>query len=780
MNTPVNPNNQRELEAILIRALQIATMDRNQHLTLEHLALALLEDFKVMDAIQRCGVDVNKIRKELEQEAKNLAKYPKTLQVIEPKMTKTGLRTIERAIQQSFRANKLTEGFHLMASLLMEMSSESPAVYVFESNGIDRLKFLNALHPSAGISGEDMAGAGGARPEIDPITGQPKPTPDQALKDFCVNLNELAEEGGIDPLVGREKEISRTIQIICRRRKNNPLLVGEPGVGKTAIAEGLALRIVNGEVPTYIKDAVIYSLDVGSLIAGAKFRGDTEERLKAVLAGIEEVNKTKKAILFIDEIHTIIGAGSTGGGGTMDVGNLLKPALAKGNLRCIGSTTHKEYEKSFRQDQALRRRFKRIDIVEPTVDEAKKILKGLSKYFAEYHEVTFTPEALEAAVDLTVKHIHDNQLPDKAIDIIDEAGAAQRLLEDDDRLDVIDVGEIEKMVAMTARLPEASVNKDSRESIKNLDKNVKTFVFGQDTAVEELVQALKLSYAGLRPADKPIGSYLFAGPTGVGKTEVAKQLANNLGVELIRFDMSEFIEKHTVSKLLGSPPGYVGHDDGDGQLIEAIDKHPHCVLLLDEIEKAHPDLFHILLQVMDNASLTGSRGKTVKFHNVVLIMTTNAGSTEASKNAIGFGRDKNVGAEKDAITKMFTPEFRNRLDATIHFQTLSIETMHHVVEKFINELQVMLDEKNVLVRVDKEAMNWLAIKGYDPEMGARPLARLIQDHIKKPMAEELLFGCLIDGGQVKVGVGGDNKLELEFVENKAPVPAIEESTPATK
>lgn len=756
---------QKKLEEMVNRAVQIAQFERSEYASTEHLALALLEDQTIADSIKKCGADISILNDELMDEVRKGPRFPETFRPIDPKVTRGVLKVIQRAAHQAASANKkVVEAYHIMASLLNEHNS--PTVYIFNKNGINRLNFLEGLNSSTGVSVDENG-------EVDPITGQPKPNPDQALEDYCVNLNELAESGGIDPLVGRKSEVERTLQILCRRRKNNPLLVGEPGVGKTAVAEGLALRITKGEVPDYMKDAVIYALDMGALMAGARFRGDVEERLKAVLDAIKIVNEEKKAILFIDEIHTIVGAGATGGG-TMDVGNLLKPALAKGALRCIGSTTYKEFEKSFQKDVALRRRFKRVDIVEPTVDEAKEILRGLVEYFAEYHEVQFTLEALDAAVDLSVKHIHDNQLPDKAIDIIDEAGAAQRLLDDEDRLTTIDVAQIEAVVALIARLPEASVKKDAREGIRNLEANMKTFVFGQDEPIEKLVKALKISYAGLREMNKPIGSYLFGGPTGVGKTEVAKQLAKNLGVELIRFDMSEFVERHTVAKLIGSPPGYVGHDDGDGQLIEAIDKHPHCVLLLDEIEKAHPDLFDILLQVMDNASLTGGRGKTVKFNNVVLIMTTNAGSADAAKNAMGFERDKREGDEAEAINKMFTPEFRNRLDAIMQFHPLTQDIMVYVVQKFVNELQVMLDEKNILIEIDDEAMEWLARKGYDPDMGARPLSRLIQDKIKEPMAEELLFGVLADnGGRITVSVDG-KKLKLDFI----PLPKkVKESIP---
>jgi len=746
---------ERKIENVLNRAIQIASFERNEYLSTEILALALIEDQIILQSLQNCQCDIGALTNDLMDEVRNLPQYPENVPVVPPKITKDIYKIIQRAMHQVSSAGKsVVEPYHLLASLLMEHNST--VTYVFKKHGIHRLNFLHGIQDIDGVTISDNE-----KMEVDPLTGQPRPSPDQALKQFCIDLNELAKNGGIDQLVGRKAEIERTVQILCRRRKNNPLLVGEPGVGKTAIAEGLALRITQGNVPSFIKDAIIYSLDMGALMAGAKFRGDVEERLKAVLEALKEINKNKKAILFIDEIHTIVGAGATQGG-TMDVGNLLKPALAKGDLRCIGSTTYKEYEKSFQKDLALRRRFKRVDIIEPSPDEAKKILRGLADYFADYHDIKFTPAALDAAVDLSVKHIFDNFLPDKAIDIIDEAGAAQRLLEETDRVKLIDVPEIEKVVAKIARLPEASVNKDSRETIRYLEDNIKNFVFGQDTAVKTLTKALKISYAGLRPTNKPIGSYLFAGPTGVGKTEVAKQLARNLNVPLIRFDMSEFTEKHTVAKFIGSPAGYVGHDDGDGQLIEEIDKNPHCILLFDEIEKAHPDLFNIFLQIMDEATLTGSRGKKVSFKNVVLIMTTNAGSVDAAKNAIGFGRSKKEGMEQEAIIKLFPPEFRNRLDAIVHFGTLTKDTMLNIVQKFLNELQVMLDDKDIIIETSQEALMWLAEKGYDPEMGARPLARFINDNIKEPMAEELLFGTLADGaGKVTVFVE-NNELKLKY------------------
>jgi len=742
---------QDPIQKVLQQASNLAISLHHEYVTLEHVTLALLEDDVVASAIKRSNGNVDTIRDRvisaLEEDVITKVQSP------DPKITQSVMKVVKRSVQQAAASNRrIVDPFFMMASILLE--EDSIAVWAFAEENIDRVTFLR------GVNVPPTGGGEGPEQEIDPVTGQTRPKPDEALKEYCVNLNEKAEKGDIDPLIGRDKELRRTMQILSRRRKNNPLFVGDPGVGKTAIAEGLAWRIVQGTVPSYMKEAVIYSLDIGSLMAGAKFRGDVVERLKAVLAGLEEVNETKKAILFIDEIHTIIGAGATSGG-SMDVSNLLKPALAAGTLRCMGSTTYKEFNKHFEKDVALKRRFKKIDIIEPTLDEAKEIIRGLSEHFGKYHEIEFTDEALMKAVELSNKHIHDNKLPDKAIDIIDEAGAAQRLFEDSDRLAVIDVAQIEEVVAEIARLPKDAVDGDDNAKLKNLKEKLLNFVFGQDTAVEELVEAIKMSRAGLREVDKPVGSYLFGGPTGVGKTEISKQLALQLGVEFVRFDMSEYMEKHAVAKLIGSPPGYVGHDDSDGQLIEAIDKFPHCVLLLDEIEKAHPDLFSILLQIMDNATLTGSRGKTVQFNNVILIMTTNAGSADAAKNVPGFGRGLNIGADEEAINKMFSPEFRNRLDTIISFSALSKETMLMVVDKFINEMQLLLDDKDVLITVSDAAIAWLADKGYDPAMGARPLSRVIKKNIKQPMADELLFGLLKDGGKVNVSVE-DEKLKLDY------------------
>jgi ATP-dependent Clp protease ATP-binding subunit ClpA len=567
---------------------------------------------------------------------------------------------------------------------------------------------------------------------------------------YCVNLNKKAQNGKTDILIGRENEIERTVQILCRRTKNNPLFVGEAGVGKTAIAEGLALRITRGEVPSVLKNAVIFSLDMGSLLAGTRYRGDFEERMKAVIKSIE---KLPGAVLFIDEIHTIIGAGSTSGG-ALDAANLLKPALARGSLRCMGSTTHKEYNNTIEKDRALARRFQKIDVVEPSVEDTIKILRGLKPYYEEHHKVRFLPAAIEAAVELSSRYIHDRKLPDKAIDVIDEAGAAQMLLPEAKRKKTITVREIEDVVAKMARMPSKTVSLDDAEQLKNLEKNLKLTVFGQDKAITELAAAVKMARAGLRDDGKPMGSYLFTGPTGVGKTEVALALAKTLGMELVRFDMSEYMEKHSVSGLIGAPPGYVGFDQG-GQLTDAVDKTPYAVVLLDEIEKAHPDVFNILLQVMDYGRLTDQNGKQVNFRNAILIMTSNVGAADAAKAAIGFTREDRAGEDKEAMKKLFTPEFRNRLDAIIGFEHLNREVVKSVVHKFIYRLESQLSERNITITLTEDAQNWLAEKGYDKAMGARPLARLIADKIKKPLAEEVLFGKLSKGGSVTIGVEND-------------------------
>jgi ATP-dependent Clp protease ATP-binding subunit ClpA len=582
-----------------------------------------------------------------------------------------------------------------------------------------------------------------------------------ALSKYCVDLNHQANEGNIDPLIGRAHEVERCIQILCRRRKNNPILVGDPGVGKTAIAEGLAVKIISGETPEILTDTTIYSLDMGSLLAGTKYRGDFEERLKSVMTELEE---HPDAVLFIDEIHTVIGAGATSGG-AMDASNLLKPALQGGKLRCMGSTTYKEYRQHFEKDRALARRFQKVDVIEPNIEDTINILKGLKSRFEQHHDVKYSLDAIKTAVELSSRYIHDRKLPDKAIDVIDEAGASQRLVIASKRRKSLGVKEIEDVIAKIARIPAKNISRDDAELLRELDASLKRVVFGQDPAIDALASAIKLARAGLREPEKPIGNYLFAGPTGVGKTEVAKQLADTLGVELIRFDMSEYMEKHAISRLIGAPPGYVGFDQG-GLLTDGVDQNPHCVLLLDEIEKAHPDVFNILLQVMDHGKLTDHNGRSTDFRNVILIMTSNAGASEQAKEAIGFGRDRRDGEDTAAIERTFSPEFRNRLDATISFAPLSKEVIIKVVDKFVLQLEAQLMDRNVTFELSTKAANWLADKGYDDKMGARPLARVIQEHLKKPLAEELLFGKLSKGGLVKVHLK-DDKLDLELISPEA-------------
>ena len=582
-----------------------------------------------------------------------------------------------------------------------------------------------------------------------------------ALAKYCVDLNHQASEGNIDPLIGRSHEVERCIQILCRRRKNNPILVGDPGVGKTAIAEGLAVKIISGETPEILSETTIYSLDMGSLLAGTKYRGDFEERLKSVMTELED---HPDAVLFIDEIHTVIGAGATSGG-AMDASNLLKPALQGGKLRCMGSTTYKEYRQHFEKDRALARRFQKIDVIEPNIEDTINILKGLKSRFEQHHDVKYSMDAIKTAVELSSRYIHDRKLPDKAIDVIDEAGASQRLVVASKRRKSLGVKEIEDVIAKLARIPAKNISRDDAELLRELDASLKRVVFGQDPAIDALASAIKLARAGLREPEKPIGNYLFAGPTGVGKTEVAKQLADTLGVELIRFDMSEYMEKHAISRLIGAPPGYVGFDQG-GLLTDGVDQNPHCVLLLDEIEKAHPDVFNILLQVMDHGKLTDHNGRSTDFRNVILIMTSNAGATEQAKEAIGFGRDRREGEDTAAIERTFSPEFRNRLDATISFAPLSKEVIIKVVDKFVLQLEAQLMDRNVTFELSSEAASWLADKGYDDKMGARPLARVIQEHLKKPLAEELLFGKLSKGGLVKVHLK-DDKLDLELISPEA-------------
>ena len=747
----------RNLEQTLHRALGYANERRHEYATLEHLLLALVEDQDAMAVLRACSVDVKHLRAELltylDGELTNLI----TGRPDDAKPTAGFQRVLQRAaihVQSSGREE--VTGANVLVALFTER--ESHAVYFLQQQEMTRFDAVNYIsHGIAKAPGrsEPKRPSGAEEEPLTAERGAKKSS--EALESYCVNLNRKATGGKIDPLIGREQEVERTIQILCRRTKNNPLYVGEPGVGKTAIAEGLALRIVRGEVPEVLRQATIYSLDMGSLLAGTRYRGDFEERLKTVIAELEAL---EGSVLFIDEIHTVIGAGSTSGG-AMDASNLLKPALASGHLRCIGSTTYKEYRNHFEKDRALVRRFQKIDVNEPSVEDAVKILRGLKPYYEEFHGVRYTQDAIRAAVELSVRYIGDRKLPDKAIDVIDEVGAAQRLLPESRRKRTLNVRDVETVVAKIARIPPKSVSRDDREILLNLERDLKAMVFGQNAAIEALVAAIKMARAGLRDQEKPIGNYLFSGPTGVGKTEVARQLARTLAIPLHRFDMSEYMERHTVSRLIGAPPGYVGFDQG-GLLTDTVDQHPHCVLLLDEIEKAHPDLYNILLQVMDHGKLTDHNGKAVDFRNVIIIMTTNAGAAEMAKPAMGFERQARSGDDAEAINRMFTPEFRNRLDAIIGFAALSPETIARVVDKFVLELEGQLADRGVTIDLSAAARDWLARKGYDPLFGARPLARRIQEAIKKPLAEELLFGQLAKGGLVRVELGEQDQLVFSY------------------
>src|SRR5271156_3172700 len=753
----------RNLEKTLHRALAYANERRHEYATLEHLLLALTEDQDACAVLRACTVDLEKLRRELVNYVDNELGNLVSTHAEDAKPTASFQRVLQRAaihVQSSGREE--VTGANVLVAMFAER--ESHAVYFLQEQ--DRPRFDGVNYISHGIAKApgraETRRVQGAEEEDRSEKNNQKRGHD-ALDAYCVNLNKKAKTGKIDPLIGREAEVDRTIQILCRRSKNNPLYVGDPGVGKTAIAEGLARRIVGREVPEVLLNATIFALDMGALLAGTRYRGDFEERLKAVLS---ELEAQPGAILFIDEIHTVIGAGATSGG-AMDASNLLKPALAGGVIRCIGSTTYKEYRNYFEKDRALVRRFQKIDVNEPTVEDSIKILRGLKPYYERHHKVRYTSDALRAAVELSHRYIGDRKLPDKAIDVIDETGAAQMLVPENRRRKTITAKEVEACIATMARIPPKSVSRDDREVLLNLDRDLKTMVFGQDPAIEALVSAIKLARAGLRDPEKPIGSYLFSGPTGVGKTEVARQLARALGIEITRFDMSEYMERHTVSRLIGAPPGYVGFDQG-GLLTDAVDQHPHSVLLLDEIEKAHPDLFNILLQVMDYGKLTDHNGKIVDFRNVILIMTTNAGASDLAKPAIGFGSGIREGDDHEAINRMFSPEFRNRLDATISFSALSTETIGRVVDKFLLQLEEQLADRNVIIELDASARTWLAEKGYDPLFGARPLARVIQEHIKKPLAEELLFGRLAKGGIVRVTRNPDeDKLSFSFEERPA-------------
>ena len=748
------PTFSRSLEKALHRALSHAAERRQEFATLEHLLLSLTEDKDAIAVMKACGVDVEELRDDLtdyiDSDLANLISDTAS----EAKPTAGFQRVIQRAVihVQSSGREEVT-GANVLVAIFAERESHA-AFFLQEqdmtrydavnyiSHGIAKRPGLTEQRPVRGAEqGEESddsqsAGSGGT---------SKKKQEQSALEAYCVDLNKKAESGKIDPLIGREQEVNRTIQILCRRQKNNPLFVGEPGVGKTAIAEGLARKIIKGEVPDVLKDCTVFQLDMGTLLAGTRYRGDFEERLKAVM---REIEAKPGAIMFIDEIHTVIGAGATSGG-AMDASNLLKPALAAGGLRCIGSTTYKEYRQHFEKDRALVRRFQKIDVNEPSIPDTIAILKGLKPYYEEFHKVHYTDDAIETAVQLSARYMADRKLPDKAIDVIDESGASLMLLPADKRKKTIGVAEIEATIATMARIPPKTVSRDDATVLKNLESELKRMVFGQDKAIEQVAAAIKLARAGLREPEKPIGSYLFAGPTGVGKTEVAKRLAEVLGVKFLRFDMSEYMERHSVSRLIGAPPGYVGFDQG-GLLTDGVDQAPYCVLLLDEIEKAHPDLFNILLQVMDHGKLTDHNGKAIDFRNVVLIMTTNAGASDLARAAIGFGSTVRIAEDNEAIIKLFTPEFRNRLDATVNFSHLPSVVVRKVVEKFILQLEAQLAERQINIEISAEAADWLAIKGYDQQMGARPLARVIQEYVKKPLAEEVLFGKLAKGGTVRI------------------------------
>ncbi|MFM9939135.1 MAG: ATP-dependent Clp protease ATP-binding subunit ClpA [Hyphomicrobiaceae bacterium] len=756
------PSFSQSLEQALHRALEYANDRHHEYATLEHLLMALIDDRDASAVMRACNVDLDQLRRRLTEyldtELESLVRKGST----DAQATTSFQRVIHRAVVhvQSSGREEVT-GANVLIAIFAER--ESHAAYFLQEQEMTR--FDAVQYVSHGIAKRPGAtepkSVRGVDDESNSANGEGGDKKQgEALANYCVNLNKKARDGRIDPLIGREAEVLRTIQVLCRRSKNNPLFVGDPGVGKTAIAEGLARKIIRGEVPEVLRDATIFSLDMGTLLAGTRYRGDFEERLKAVM---KEIEAYPGAILFIDEIHTVIGAGATSGG-AMDASNLLKPALQSGAVRCIGSTTYKEYRQHFEKDRALVRRFQKIDVKEPTIEDSIEIMKGLKPYFEEFHKLKYTNEAIKAAVELSAKYINDRKLPDKAIDVIDETGASQMLVPEAKRKKKITVKEVEATVATMARIPPKTVSKSDAEVMSNLEKDLKRLVFGQDAAITALASAIKLARAGLREPEKPIGCYLFSGPTGVGKTEVAKQLASLMGIELLRFDMSEYMEKHTVSRLIGAPPGYVGFDQG-GLLTDGIDQHPHSVLLLDEIEKAHPDLFNILLQVMDHGKLTDHNGKSVDFRNVILIMTTNAGASDMAKAAIGFGSSKRTGDDTEAINRLFTPEFRNRLDAVVPFGSLPVDVISKVVEKFIFQLEAQLADRGVSIELTDEATKWLVDKGYDEKFGARPLARVIQEHIKKPLAEELLFGKLEHGGTVRIGAKGekaDRTLSFEY------------------
>ena len=752
------PSFSSSLEKSIHSALKLANERNHELATLEHLLLALLDEKDASNVLNACNVNVDLLRNNIENFLNNeLGSLVTEVEGSEAVPTTGFQRVIQRAaihVQSSGR-NEVT-GANVLVAIFAER--ESHAAFFLQEQEMTRYDAVNFI--AHGVSKnpnfeetKDLEEGDQKDATENPNQNAEKET---ALSKYCVNLNEKSKKGDIDPLIGRNLEVERCIQILCRRRKNNPILVGDPGVGKTAIAEGLARKVISDQTPEILKGSTIYSLDMGALLAGTRYRGDFEERLKLVM---KELEKDPKAVLFIDEIHTVIGAGATSGG-AMDASNLLKPSLQSGTLRCMGSTTYKEYRNHFEKDRALARRFQKIDVVEPTTEDSIKILNGLKQYFEDHHKIKYSADCLKTAVELANKYIHDRKLPDKAIDVIDEAGAAQSLLPPSKKKKVIGVKEIEEIIAKIARIPSKRISKNDSEVLKDLEKSLKRVVFGQETAIEMLASSIKLSRAGLREPEKPIGCYLFAGPTGVGKTEVCKQLADILGISMLRFDMSEYMEKHSVSRLIGAPPGYVGFDQG-GLLTDGVDQQPYCVLLLDEIEKAHPDVFNILLQVMDHGKLTDHNGKSVDFRNVILVMTSNAGASEQAKEAIGFNRTKREGEADAAIVKMFTPEFRNRLDSVITFNSLSLEIILQVVEKFILQLEGQLIDRNVTIEFSEDTLKWLAEEGYDDKMGARPISRKIQEHIKKPLSEALLFGELKKGGIVKLSVN-KNKLDLDF------------------
>jgi ATP-dependent Clp protease ATP-binding subunit ClpA len=752
-----------ELEACLNEAFQLARDRRHEFLTVEHLLYAIVDTPRVREILRACGADPARLRDELKEHLEQTTPRLKADEDREVQPTLGFQRVLQRAVFHVQSSGKKEVG---VANVLVAIFSEkqSHAVYLLNRQDVSRLDVVNYIsHGLSKVADEKTDGKeeGGAAVE----GGERDAEGGGALEKYATNLNRLAQEGKIDPLIGRQMEIERTIEILCRRRKNNPLYVGEAGVGKTAIAEGLARRIVEGQVPEVLSDCTIYALDMGALIAGTKYRGDFEKRLKGV---ITELKKQPGAILFIDEIHTVIGAGAASGG-VMDASNLIKPVLTNGELRCIGSTTYQEYRGIFEKDHALARRFQKIDVVEPTVPETIEILKGLRSRFEEHHQIKYSDEALKAAAELSARHINDRHLPDKAIDVVDEAGARLRLKPAGERESTVEVHHIEDVVARIARIPPKTVSTSDKEILRNLERNLKLVIFGQDKAVETLSAAIKMARSGLGDQRKPVGSFLFAGPTGVGKTEVTRQLAIALGIEFIRFDMSEYMERHTVSRLIGAPPGYVGFDQG-GLLTEAISKHPHAVLLLDEIEKAHPDVFNLLLQVMDHGTLTDNNGRKADFRHVIIVMTTNAGAADMARPSIGFVAQDNSSDGMEAIRKLFSPEFRNRLDAVIQFAPLDPATIERVVDKLLVEVETQLEAKRVSITLDDAARRWIAAKGYDPKMGARPMARVIQEHIKRPLAEELLFGKLVGGGQVRVSVlpdGSGLKLEATPAEEPA-------------